>query len=135
MKKIFLLASLFSTFYINAQSIKKYPILSFKTKVIDYGTIVQNSNGTRYFEITNTGSAPLIITSTQSSCGCSVPTPPKEPIMPNQKAKIKVTYDTNRLGTFSKSVTIFSNAKRQKTIVFIQGKVLSKKEFNKVKQI
>ena len=51
--------------------------------------------------------------------------------MPNQKAKIEVTYDTERLGVFNKSVVIYSNSKNQKDIAFIKGNVLDKKKSDK----
>ena len=90
--------------------------ISFDTEKIDYGTIAQGSNGERYFSFTNTGTAPLIIHNAQKSCGCTVPTWPKEPILPGEKAKIKVKYDTNRLGSFTKYVTITSNDSQNPTI-------------------
>ena len=49
--------------------------------------------GVRVFEFTNTGNAPLIITNVQSTCGCTVPSKPKEPIMPGKSDKIEVKYN------------------------------------------
>lgn len=72
---------------------------------------------------TNTGNAPLVISSATGSCGCTVPTYPKEPIMPGQKGVIKVHYDTNRLGAFNKTVTIVSNAPSGSDILRITGTV------------
>lgn len=76
----------------------------------NFGTIEQNSPGSRYFKFTNTGSAPLIISDAKGSCGCTVPTWPKEPIMPGQSEYIKVTYDTKRVGAFTKYVTLTTNS-------------------------
>ena len=90
--------------------------MTFETQKIDYGTITQGANGERYFSFTNTGAAPLIIHNAQKSCGCTIPTWPKEPILPGEKAKIKVKYDTNRLGNFTKYVTITSNDPQSPTI-------------------
>ena len=58
---------------------KKIAKIEFKTEVIDYGTIEKGANGVRTFEFTNTGNAPLIISSVKSTCGCTVPKKPKEP--------------------------------------------------------
>jgi hypothetical protein len=81
------------------------------------------SNGTRVFEFTNTGKSPLIITRVQASCGCTVPKKPDQPIMPGEKGKIEVSYDTKRIGGFSKAITIFSNAKTERKMIKIKGYV------------
>ena len=73
----------------------------------DYGKIVQNSDGTHEFEFKNTGTDPLIITNVKSSCGCTVPTYPKEPVKKGKKAIFSVKYDTKRIGTFHKTITIY----------------------------
>ena len=93
----------------------------FEKELIDYGKIAQSSNGERVFVFTNVGTEPLIITNIQSSCGCTVPKKPEKPIMPGEKGEIKVSYDTKRLGGFSKQITIFSNAKEPRKIVRIKG--------------
>ncbi len=100
------------------------PTFEFETEVIDYGKIAHNADGVRYFRFTNVGSAPLIIKSVKGSCGCTVPTKPEEPIMPGQAGEIKVKYATNRIGRFTKSVTIVSNATKQPKVVKIKGEVL-----------
>ncbi|TVZ55326.1 uncharacterized protein DUF1573 [Lutibacter sp. Hel_I_33_5] len=93
----------------------------FEKETIDYGKIIKNSDGVRTFTFTNIGSEPLIIKNIQSSCGCTVPKKPDQPILPGQKGEIKVAYDTNRLGGFSKAITIYSNAKHERKVVKIKG--------------
>lgn len=100
------------------------PAFKFVEEVIDYGKIKQNADGNREFVFTNTGGSPLIITNVKGSCGCTVPTKPEEPIMPGEQGVIKVKYATNRLGRFSKTVTITSNASEPKKVVRIKGEVL-----------
>ncbi len=82
----------------------------FVTETLDYGTIVKGADGNREFVFTNTGNEPLIISSCKGSCGCTVPKCPTEPILPGETSKIKVKYDTNRLGKVTKMVTVTSNA-------------------------
>ena len=89
--------------------------ISFKSLAIDYGTIEKGADGVRVFKFTNTGSAPLIIQDAKGSCGCTVPTYPKEPIMPGESGEIKVKYDTNRVGAFTKYVTLTTNATSETT--------------------
>lgn len=103
------------------------PGMAFDSEAIDYGTIEQGADGQRQFTITNNGTEPLVITNAVGSCGCTVPTFPKEPIAPGAKAIIGVKYDTNRVGAFTKSVTITSNAKDVPTkVVTIKGTVNAK---------
>ena len=108
------------------------PVFKFLTETINYGKISLGSNGTRVFEFTNTGKSPLIITRVQASCGCTVPKKPEKPIMPGENGEIKVSYDTKRVGGFSKSITIFSNAKNPRKIIKIKGIV--NKEISLVKE-
>ncbi len=111
---------------VNAQE-KKGAQIEFEQEVIDYGEVAYASNGEREFVIKNTGDAPLIITKTKGSCGCTVPTKPTEPILPGESAVMKVKYDTKRGGQpFSKSITVTSNATNAPTkVVRIKGKVLA----------
>jgi len=82
----------------------------FENETIDYGNIPHNADGQREFVFTNTGNKPLIIENTQGSCGCTVPSKPEKPIQPGEKGKIGVKYDTSRVGAFTKTVTVTSNA-------------------------
>jgi len=98
----------------------------FANETIDYGTIAHNADGKREFVFTNNGNKPLIITNTQGSCGCTVPTSPKEPIAPGAKGIIGVKYATDRVGPFTKTVTVTSNAAGQATkTLTIKGTVLA----------
>jgi hypothetical protein len=98
----------------------------FASETIDYGTIAHNADGKREFVFTNNGTKPLIITNTQGSCGCTVPTSPKEPIAPGAKGIIGVKYATDRVGAFTKTVTVTSNAAgKATTVLTIKGTVLA----------
>jgi hypothetical protein len=103
-------------------------VFTFESTVIDYGTIEHNSDGVRAFTFTNTGNAPIIITQVKGSCGCTVPTKPDGPIMPGESAEIGVKYATNRVGQFTKTVTVTSNASEPTIVLKIKGKVLPEKE-------
>jgi hypothetical protein len=103
------------SFSINAQEFK------FESETIDYGKIDKGANGERIFTFSNIGDQPIIIKNIQSSCGCTVPKKPEKPVMPGEKGEIKVSYDTNRVGGFSKSITIFSNATEAAKVIRIKG--------------
>ena len=97
----------------------------FESETIDYGTIAHNAEPNRQFVFTNNGNKPLIISNTQGSCGCTVPTTPKEPIAPGAKGIIGVKYATDRVGPFTKTVTVTSNAEGMPSkILTIKGTVL-----------
>lgn len=124
-----LVAALFISFSINAQEFK------FDKETINYGKIEKDSNGERIFIFTNVGDEPLVIQRIQSSCGCTVPKKPEKPIMPGEKGEIKVSYATNRVGGFSKSITIYSNAKNPKKVIRIKGLVNKPISLEKTKSI
>ncbi|MDB4205409.1 DUF1573 domain-containing protein [Polaribacter sp.] len=124
-----LLLVLFATLSINSQEFK------FEQETIDYGKIIKGSEGERTFVFTNIGDAPLIIQSIKSSCGCTVPKKPENPIMPGEKGEIKVSYDTKRVGGFSKSITITSNTKNAVKVIKIKGFVNKEISLEKEKSI
>ena len=99
------------------------PVISFDKLVHDYGTIPFGGNGVCTFKFTNTGKEPLILQQPQSSCGCTVPTWPKEPVLPGASNEIQVTYNTKKAGPINKTVTVRSNAKNNTVVLRITGKV------------
>lgn len=101
------------------------PEIKFEKVVHDYGTIVKGANGTCEFEFTNTGKEPLILSKPISSCGCTVPTWPQEPILPGKSDVIKVTYNTNSIGPINKSITVYSNAQTNRVVLSIKGRVVA----------
>ena len=117
------------SFSINAQEFK------FESETIDYGKIDKGSDGERIFTFTNVGDQPIIIKNIQSSCGCTVPKKPEKPVMPGEKGEIKVSYDTKRVGGFSKSITIFSNATEAAKVIRIKGIVNNSVSLEKEKSM
>ena len=99
------------------------PEAVYEKDVVDYGTIEYDADGNREFKFKNTGKEPLIIYSATGSCGCTVPTSPKEPIKPGETGVIKVHYDTKRVGSFEKTITVSSNGKTPSKTLKIKGSV------------
>lgn len=133
MKRLFFILTVvaFGAFTMSAQNANEKeetnpnaPFMDFEKTVHNYGTIHQNSDGTCSFKFTNTGKEPLILSRPKSSCGCTVPTWPKQPILPGKSDEIKVTYATSRLGPINKSVSIYSNASNSPIVLRIKGKVV-----------
>ena len=99
--------------------------IEFEKVVHDYGDVPYNGNGECEFRFTNTGTEPLLVQKPKSSCGCTIPSWPNEPILPGESDVIKVTYRTNRAGNINKTVTVTSNAVKNSTVVLrIKGRVL-----------
>lgn len=96
----------------------------FEEETIDYGKVPHNADGKREFRFVNNGNKPLVISNAQGSCGCTVPTFPKDPIAPGASGVIGVKYDTNRVGGFTKTVTLTTNASDTPKILTIKGEVL-----------
>jgi hypothetical protein len=123
MKKLLTLATLFVLTFTVASAQKKGAIAQFTASEIDYGKIDKGADPLRKFNFKNVGDEPLVISNAQGSCGCTVPTWPKEPIMPGQSASIDVRYDTQRVGPFSKSVTLTTNEANPTRVLSIKGEV------------
>lgn len=102
---------------------KKGPEMSLESLVVDFGEIEQNSDPFRYVKFTNTGDEPLIILNAKGSCGCTVPTYPKEPISPGETSEIKVRYDTKRLGSINKTVKLTTNDGTGEYVLRVQGNI------------
>ena len=110
MKKTLLILAFFA---LNATLLAQTgPKIEFQAKdnTIDYGTITkQNDNGIRTFYFKNTGDAPLLISNVQSTCGCTIPSYPKTPILPGQTNQIDIKYNMSP-GPMRKTITVESNA-------------------------
>ena len=126
MKKIFYLTLFFCfgiSFSLLAQQPNTPPAptgneaeIKFDKTTHDYGNILKGDDGNCEFRFTNVGKSDLILTNVRSSCGCTVPVWPKEPIAPGESSVIKVRYNTMRIGMISKSVTVESNAINNRVI-------------------
>jgi hypothetical protein len=120
MKRVF--SSILLIFGLTAFSFAQVQIesgaqIKFEKDVHDFGNLKQGGDATTEFTFTNTGNEPLIISNSQGSCGCTVPSWPREPIAPGKSASIKVKYDSQRLGPINKSVTVTSNATNEPNVV------------------
>ena len=99
-------------------------VFQFKEETHDFGQFTEGPTVETDFEFTNVGKEPITIKQAFGSCGCTIPTPPKEPIYPGKTGKIHVTFNSKgRVGLIHKDVTIVSNAKQQPMVVHIAGEV------------
>ncbi len=102
--------------------------ITFEKSTHDFGKIKeQDGMATVVFVFKNTGDAPLVINRVQASCGCTTPSWTREPILPGNTGVITAAYNpANRPGTFIKSISVFSNAGTQPTLLTIRGDVIPK---------
>ena len=98
-----------------------YPEITFEEEEYDFGTIQKGENVEHVFKFTNTGRAPLVITNATSSCGCTVPDAPKEPIAPGETAEMTVKYNGSGNGQVTKTVTVSANTEKGKEQVKIKA--------------
>ena len=105
---------------------EKYAKIVFKETSHNFGQILLNGDGNCEFEFMNEGNAELILTNVKSSCGCTIPSWPKEPVFSGKKSSIKVKYDTSKPGSFNKSIIVYSNGSKYPVVLKIKGKVINK---------
>lgn len=125
MKKFIVLFAGLMIFSLAAFAQSPDPVISFEKKVHDFGTIKLGEKVSYAFKFTNTGKAPLILSQPRSSCGCTVPSWPKEPIMPGRSGEILITFDAEEIATFAKQITVISNAENSPEIILIKGVVVN----------
>lgn len=103
------------------------PIMTFEENIHNFGTLIDGEVVTYKFKFKNTGNADLIISNASASCGCTIPSYPKEPITPGSEGAIDVQFNsTGKVGTFDKNVTITSNTIPTQIYLVIRGEVKAK---------
>ncbi len=100
----------------------QYPEITFEESEFDFGTIAKGTNVEHVFKFTNTGNAPLVITNASSSCGCTVPTYPKnETIAPGESGEMLVKFNGSGNGQVTKTVTVSANTESGKEQIKIKA--------------
>lgn len=98
--------------------------ITFTDEVFDYGTVKAGEIVEHTFKFKNTGVAPLMIEQAKSTCGCTVPQFPKDPIAPGASGEISVRFDSkNKSGRQRKPVNVTANTWPKLTSVYIDGTV------------
>ncbi|MFN0215960.1 MAG: DUF1573 domain-containing protein [Saprospiraceae bacterium] len=103
--------------------------IQYEQPVFDFGTIDEGEIVKHNYKFKNTGGEPLVIHNCKGSCGCTVPTWPKEPIPAGGTGEIKVEFNSKgKPGQQSKRVTITANTNPTETFIEIKGEVRSKEQ-------
>jgi hypothetical protein len=120
-------AAMAQTLAVNTKPVnplKPTPNFEWAQTVYDFGKIVVGKPVTNEFKFINTGDAPLVISSVQASCGCTVAEYSKDPIMPGGEGYVKATYNAAKAGIFTKTVTINANTENTSVLLTIKGEVV-----------
>ncbi|MEQ8416341.1 MAG: DUF1573 domain-containing protein [Imperialibacter sp.] len=126
---VFMLASAVAVQAQDAAAEKKGPEIKFEESTHDFGDITQGDKVEYVFAFANKGTEPLILSRVLTTCGCTAPSWPKEPIAPGEKGEVKVSFNsTGKMGMQNKVITIISNATNSSERISITTNVLPKKE-------
>lgn len=102
--------------------------ISFEEKEYNFGEVAEGEEVVHFFRFTNTGKAPLLISDARSSCGCTVPSYPKEAIPPGKGGELKVVFNTlGKPEAQRKEVTITANTYPSQTRIELVGYVKAAK--------
>jgi len=100
------------------------PTFNFAETSFDFGNIQEGTKAVHVFKFTNEGEAPLIISEAQGSCGCTVPSYPKEPIPVGGTGEIRVEFNSQgRTGNQQKFVSLTANTNPSITRLSIKAEV------------
>jgi len=96
--------------------------LTLKENEYDFGKIPQGKPVTHNFEFVNTGEVPLALDNVRASCGCTTPEWSRDTVAVGATATIKVGYNAENEGPFTKLVTVMYDGTQTKQIT-IKGEV------------
>ncbi len=83
-----------------------------------FGKIKKGDKVEHVYEVTNTGTNPLVISEVKPACGCTVPDYTKEPILPGQKGKITLKFDSASFdGLVSKQAEVYANVEKSPIVI------------------
>jgi len=103
--------------------------ISFEEDMYDFGQVSEGEKVNHVFSFTNTGKVPLVINDVKSTCGCTVPDWPEDPIPPGDSGEISVAFNSyGRTGEQSKPITVFANTYPNQTQVILFGYVEPKNQ-------
>lgn len=102
------------------------PEITFKSTEFDFGRVIEGDRVKHTFEFENTGDAPLVISTIEPSCGCTVAKDwPKEPIAPGEAGTIQIEFDSHdKVGNNKKNIAVMTNTSPARTYLYIKGEVI-----------
>ncbi len=108
--------------------------ITFDETTFEFGTITSGDKVEHTFTFTNTGKEPLIISNAKGSCGCTVPSWPRQPIAVGGKGEVKVVFNSkNKKGPRNQKVTLTANTDPPQSFIYLKGEVTPLADANKPK--
>jgi hypothetical protein len=99
--------------------------IEFDEPVHRFGAVTEGSIVEHEFTFTNTGAVALIVSDAKSTCGCTVPELPKDPIPPGERGKIMARFNTKgKEGIQTKSISVLANTIPAESKLTFTGEVL-----------
>lgn len=99
--------------------------IQFDTTKHNFGTIKEGDKVKYAYHFKNIGNNPLLISNVSASCGCTVPSFPKEPIAPGGDGSIEVEFNSKgKEGHQTKNVMIYSNAQEEAMSIGFEAEVV-----------
>ena len=95
--------------------------VSISQTVLDFGSFPKEEKQERSFVLTNTGNGLLLMQDIITSCGCTKVEYPKEPARPGETLEVKVTYEAEEAGYFSKKITVYCNVENSPLRLTVKG--------------
>lgn len=112
-----------------AMDTTKLARITFEEVEHEFGEVNEGETVTHAFKFKNTGTVPLIINNCRSSCGCTVPTWPNDPIPPGGTGEIVAKFNTeNKSENQRKKIFVTANTYPNETAVALHGFVKPKKK-------
>jgi hypothetical protein len=125
----FILSMMIGVQFITAQdqaTIAAAKPVSWNEMTHDFGTVKLNEPANIEFTFKNVGTTPVVIANVRSSCGCTATEYTKEPVKPGESGKVKATYNSAKVGPFTKSVTVTFDGIETPEVLTIKGNVEEK---------
>lgn len=108
-----------------SENVEKRSDILFDKLVHDFGAIEKGGDASCVFTFKNVTKKPITLTNVKTSCGCTAADWPKEPIAKKKKGSIKVKYDSNRIGKFTKTIKVFIEGNENPIQLEIRGTIVA----------
>lgn len=122
---MFLCAVIIGFASMTAMRFDTMPEFKFENETYDFGKIPQGKPVSTDFKFTNTGDQPLIISNVEPTCGCTVASFTKTPILKGQSGVVTLTFNAAVAAPFTKGVQVKSNAKTPIKVLYLKGEVIA----------
>ncbi|HRW76659.1 MAG TPA: DUF1573 domain-containing protein [Saprospiraceae bacterium] len=121
MKINMLLRVLALVYFLGGYGIGQTQDIQWTSSEIDLGDVKVMEDKSCSFTFLNTTSSPLVVETVRTSCGCTEPQWPHEPVLPGQTGQIAITFTPNRAGYHRKKIKVFFAGVRKGSNLWIEA--------------